>query len=100
LKQSCGSPQGCDKTTLAEAVEEIPGCPHGATLWTKWAVIKSRLMNEILPNCIDKDNWEEKFGSGKGLTDMWNLVMVKIYTVSTGCVSFVNLCLSRVALDV
>jgi hypothetical protein len=93
--------KGCNKAALvAKAIEEIPGCPHGATLWTKWGVIKSKLMNEILQNCIDKDNSEEKLGSGKGLTDMWNLVMVKIYMDSAAHVSFVHLCLSCVALDV
>jgi hypothetical protein len=92
--------KGCNKATLAEAILEIPGYPQGGTLWTKWVVIKSKLMNAILPNCIDKDDWEEKLGSGKGLTDMWNLVMVKIYMGSAAFVSSAHLCLSYVVLDI
>jgi hypothetical protein len=53
-------------------------------------------MNAILPNCIDKDDWEEKLGSGKGLADMWNLVFVKIYMGSLAYVNFAHLYLSVV----
>ena len=71
--------KGCNKTTLHDSIQEVPDYPHGSTLWTKWGVIKSKLMNVIIPNCLDKEEWEEKLGSGKGLSDMWNLVLVKIY---------------------
>jgi hypothetical protein len=83
--------KGCNKTTLEESVLEIPDYPHGVTLWTKWAVIKSKLMNVSIPHCLGKEEWEEKLGSGKGLTGMmWNLVLVKIYMGSPAYVSFVQ----------
>jgi hypothetical protein len=64
-------------------VREFAGYPPGEHLWTKYKDIKKRLINDLLPHCKEKKDWE----SGKGLRDMWGAVMMVLFKVSKHYVS-------------